>query len=67
MSKKKDSQQFQVSVEHEGIRYLGHYTVDGKVITVFYQGRHTSTNATGSAVLPTAKMVLRQLIAASND
>lgn len=67
MSKKKDPQQFQVLVEHEGIRYSGHYTVEGKVITVFYQERHTSANATGNAVLPTVKMVLRKLIAASND
>ena len=67
MSKKKDTQQFQVSVEYEGIRHSGHYTVDGKVITVFYQERHASANATGGAVLPTVKMVLRKLIAASSD
>jgi len=52
-----------VVVEKDGERHTGSYTVDGGVMTVSYQGRHTQPILLGASPSATlAKVLLSELL-----
>jgi len=54
-----------VEIERDGKKYGGRYTVDGRLVTVVYNGRTKSTPLGGSGGYAIATALLSELVGAA--